>query len=694
MEWRIDMNFYKHLSIHSKILLVLLLLFISLSVFTTVILINNNITETRNLNTLFNDIIINASTINSGMLDHKVELIDEGLANLQLNFNIKKADLFTYDGKKFSLYNPVKKINFLQSNIVNNSTDNLLFSLIQNDLELIFPIIAHDQTIGAIHISAKNINRDLMSVIQIIVLITLIAIFIALYSEKKITAPLESLVNAMRIVTQQNDYSIRVKKENNDEIGVLVDNFNSMLETIQSNEKLQRVSQEQIKKLAFYDAVTGLPNRDFFKKLLKQELLNAKIKNEKSALFYFSFDNLNLINDAFDHDTCNHVLKEILTQLSTHIYTSSQQCDINLENRMILIGRISREEFAILVNDIQDIDEITKIANKILFLIKKPQLCKKTEVIMSTSMGIAIYPSDAQNAEGLLKKSAIAMSAAQQTELTNFELYHVEMNKNVTKRMNLESALRKALNKKELLLYYQPKFDLKNKSIIGMEALLRWRYPEKGIIPPDEFIPIAEETGLIIEIGAWVIKEACNQCKAFQLAGFPELSVSVNVSGRQFADPALITYIKEALDSSELQAKYLDIELTESIIMMNDETTIRILQELKNIGTQISIDDFGTGYSSFRYLSTYPITTIKIDKVFIQYLLDNKNNIMITKMIINLAHSLNLNVVAEGVEKLDQLEYLQALNCDVIQGYFISMPILAAEFPGLFAKIRMQYHER
>ncbi len=682
------MQRYKNLSLHFKIFLISLLLCTGIAGLTASILINNNMTQIKSLSATFDDIFKHTSTITAGLLQHQPSAIDEGLKNLRLNLNISRAELFLYNGNSFLAYIPL--VNQSKNNgrtpRMEKHADHTLFSYLENDFELIYPIVSHDEITGAIYITAKNGNQDIMSILEIIALVLILGIFIALYVEKIITRPLDSLVSIMRTVTQQNDFSIRVTKTYDDEIGVLADAFNSMMSTMQENEKQQRASQEQIKKLAYYDTVTGLPNRDFFMQLLKRERLLGHAGDEKTAILYIDLTNLNLINDTLGREAGDCLLQEVVGQLSPHDVTTAS-------HHVVSIYRLSGDELIILLENIRTDDEIKDVASRVLNIITQSRHVCENEITLTASMGIAFHPTHAKDAAALIQNAAAAMYYAKQAGKNSYQIFHMEMSRVITKRMKIESALRKALARNEFFIYYQPKFHLQKNKIVGMEALIRWNHPEEGLIKPDEFISVIEEIGLIIDIGAWMLQQACLECKKLHAAGLEDLYVSVNVSGRQFDDASLITHVERALTNAGLAPSYLDIELTESIIMMNDEKTLNMLHALRKIGVKISIDDFGTGYSSLRYLMRYPINTIKIDKSFITYLLENTNNAIITKAIITLAHNLSLTVVAEGVETQAQLDYLRKNHCDEIQGYLIGKAVGLDDFQDIYAKVKAQYDE-
>lgn len=679
------MRFYKSVSIHIKIFLITLGLCIGTACLTVGIFLTDILAQNKQMSALFNDVMTHTSVISSALLAKDNSTISDEINLLKMNFNIKSVQVYYFDGKNF--------IDYQHASSQLNTTSQTSNGLWDGHFEIIYPIIDHNQIIGAIHVSTVNFNNTSIKVIEFIALVIFMGIFISAYFEGLITKQLDDLVYAMRRVAQQNDYSIRVQKKCNDEVGGLVDSFNSMLSGIQQSEKLQRVSREQIRRLVLYDVLTGLPNSDFFRKLLQQEISTSRVGHHKVAVICFNFDNLNIIQDMFGHDIHDTLLKQMIKEIHQFL-SKSELIRRSINDEFIDMGRLKGSEFVMFLHNKITTQKIAKFVEHLIQHVQLPRMIGPHEMTVLLSLGIALFPTDGEEGDLLLKNAATAMHQIKANSKNRFIFYNTNMITGISNKIKIENDLRKAIERGELHLHYQPKFSLHENAIIGMEALLRWKHRTEGLIMPDEFIPIAEESGLIIEMGDWVLNQACAQCKSLQMEGMTDLYVSVNVSGRQFDDPRLVQRVSDALERSQLSANSLDLEITESIIMMSDEKTMSTLHAIRALGVRVSIDDFGTGYSSLRYLTRYPINTVKIDKYFITYLEENEKNAIIVKIIISLAHYLNLTVVAEGVETAYQLDYLKKNNCDEIQGYIISKGIEGDEFFELDKKIRTFYHAK
>lgn len=435
----------------------------------------------------------------------------------------------------------------------------------------------------------------------------------------------------------------------------------------------RKESEEYLKYLANYDTLTDLPNRVLFKARLEVAIENAKRYDKKVAILFLDLDRFKGINDTLGHNVGDYVLKQVAERLSQNVRKSDT------------VARLGGDEFTIILPEIKKEDVAISVVNKIFKALTYPFFYKEQELFITTSIGITFYPDDAISIENLLKNADSAMYKAKE-QGNRFALYTPEINDKLSRDRIIEQGLHKALDRAELTIYYQPQIDLKTKKIIGLEALLRWIHPELGYVSPAEFIPVAEQTGLIVPIGEWVIKEACRKNKDWQEKGYPSITLAVNLSARQFMDSNLVPTIIRILKETKLDPKYLDLEITESISIYNINKIIQILTELKAIGINVSIDDFGTGHSSLSYLKSFPITHLKIDKSFVDDIVSDKSNLVIIKAIIEMAHGLDLKVIAEGVESKEQLLYLEKLNCNAAQGYIFSRPLPTLEIEKLLAE--------
>ncbi|TQR18692.1 EAL domain-containing protein [Psychrobacillus vulpis] len=424
--------------------------------------------------------------------------------------------------------------------------------------------------------------------------------------------------------------------------------------------------EEEIKYLAYFDSLTDLPNRVLLNDTLNQRLAEAQEKEQKIAVLYLDLDRFKLINDSLGHSYGDLLLREVADRLRTSIPKDA------------IVSRQGGDEFTIILSNFKSKKDVLKVVERVTDSFSKPFNLKGNEVYIKTSIGISLFPEDGDSSEVLIKNADAAMYKSKEKSGTYYHFFKSEMNNRTLASIKLENALYKALDQNELDLYYQPQIDSRTNTIIGAEALLRWNHPTEGMISPAEFIPIAEETGLIVPIGRWVLFTACKQLKEWQGQGHSSMSVSVNLSGCQFEEDNLVSIVKEILETLDLAPEFLHLELTENQIIKNTENTIKKMKQLKSLGVNIAIDDFGTGYSSLGYLKNFPIDALKIDKSFIQDLVkDDDNNAAITNTIITLAQNLNLNVIAEGVETKEQLDFLLSKNCYIMQGFYFSKPLNA-----------------
>lgn len=424
--------------------------------------------------------------------------------------------------------------------------------------------------------------------------------------------------------------------------------------------------------LAFHDYLTGLPNRFMLKKQLSAKILKAKEKNSKLALLFIDLDRFKLINDTLNHSAGDFLLKEVANRIKRLVRKSDY------------VFRQGGDEFIIILSD-ADSQAASMVAQRIVDSLSKPFVIDQEEIYTSPSIGISIYPEDGQLADLIIKNADIAMYQAKRAGKNNYQFYSSHHLEEVLSPLKIEMDLRKGLERNEFVLHYQPKVNLYTGKIVGLEALIRWNHPEFGMLPPNTFIPIAEETGLIIPIGNWALYEACSQNMRWHQQGIKTV-VSVNLSGRQFTQSEMVQTIAEVLHHTRLKPQFLEIEITESMTI-DIEHAIPTLEELKYLGVKISIDDFGTGFSSLNYLKKLPVDTLKIDKSFVRELYKNPHDETIVKTIVSMAHNLNLNVVAEGIETNQQLVFLQQHLCNYGQGYFFSKPQSASEIEANFQEI-------
>lgn len=425
--------------------------------------------------------------------------------------------------------------------------------------------------------------------------------------------------------------------------------------------------QAHLYRLAHYDALTELPNRLLFLDRLGQALGQARRNGRLAAVMLLDFDRFKAINDTFGHTAGDELLQSIGRRIAECVREGDT------------VARLSGDEFTILLPNIQHRNNAAIVAQKVLDNLQRPFSLNGHEVFITTSIGIALYP-DGDDSETLLKHADTAMYKVKEFGGNAYKFFSVEMTMTDLRRLSLETQLRKAIERRELTLHYQPQAEIRSGVIFGAEALLRWQHPELGVIAPSEFIPLAEETGLIVPLGEWVLHTACAQNRAWQEAGLPALRVAVNLSSRQFRQGNLADIVLTALEAAHLDSRWLELELTESVLMQDTQTTSCILNELSRIGVHLSIDDFGTGYSSLSYLKRFTIDMLKIDQSFVRDITTNPDDTAIVSAIIAMSHSLGIKAIAEGVETDAQLSFLCQKGCDAIQGYRLSRPLPADEF--------------
>lgn len=440
--------------------------------------------------------------------------------------------------------------------------------------------------------------------------------------------------------------------------------------------------EEQLEYQASYDLLTGLVNRNLLADRVRQALLMARRERREVTLFILDLDNFQAVNDGIGHEEGDRLLKVIAERLAGCVRAEDT------------VARRNSDEFVVMISDPAASDNAALIAGKLQEAVARPIRLAGREIAVTASLGIAVHPRDGEDAQTLLRSAEVALYRAKELGRQNFQFHTGEMNVRSLARMTLENHLSHALERQELVVYYQPKASLSSGAVVGMEALLRWHSPELGTVPPDTFIPLAEETGLILPIGAWVLKTACAQNRAWQEAGISSHPVAVNLSPRQFRQHDIAAAVAQVLAETGLEARLLELEITEGMVMQDVTRVTTVLGELKQMGLTLSMDDFGTGYSSLGYLKRFPFDKLKIDKSFVRDITSDPDSAAIAKAVIAMAHSLHLKVIAEGVETQGQLNYLQSQGCDEIQGYFVSKPIPADELERLLAEqIRIPLHE-
>lgn len=449
-----------------------------------------------------------------------------------------------------------------------------------------------------------------------------------------------------------------------------LDNARLMSGTVLDVTQLKE-AQKKILQLAHFDSLTGLANRHIFRERVQQALDLSSRYNRQAAILFLDLDNFKRINDTFGHSAGDLLLQEVAERLKSCV----RNCDGigRLDARQV--ARFGGDEFTLLLTEIQNPGNAESVAQRIIDSLETPIMLNGHEVIITPSIGISVFPQHESSVDALLKYADTAMYFAKKEGKNRFALFDQTMNDIRQRRLELENGLRKALEKGELYLNYQPQVELGNSTIVGVEALLRWRNEELGLVSPEEFIPIAEESGLIISIGEWVLREACTQAKEWMDKGLPKIRMAVNLSVCQIIDQGLEKLVAQILQETNLPPDCLELEITETMLIDNIDRTIETLNNLKAMGLQLSIDDFGTGYSSLNYLQHLPVDRLKIDQSFVTHITSNENDASMALAIVAMAHSLKLNVIAEGVETKGQQDFLRERCCDEMQGCLFSHPI-------------------
>lgn len=479
-----------------------------------------------------------------------------------------------------------------------------------------------------------------------------------------VLTPIKTLTSAVHEMGRGN-LAAAVLVRGRDEISTLAASFKHMARSVQR-------SSEQVHYLAYHDSLTGLPNRHMFKEYLNDALVDARTSHQQLALLFLDLDNFKQINDTLGHDAGDELLRQLSARFAECLRTKVRTPHGALRAPTDLVARLGGDEFVILLPAIDDLDEVQGVARHVLETVARPFAVGAHQFHVSTSIGIAVYPADGRTAEELAKHADMAMYHAKRQGKNNFQLYAEQLPKAAYARFLLESRLRNAIDREEFVLYYQPQIELATGRICGVEALVRWHQPEVGLTLPEEFIPLAEETGLIVPLGRWVLMEACRQTKRWRDGGIRHVRTSVNISNIQLAREDIGELLETALATVGIRHDDLCIELTETTMFSGSERGAEVLARIRNSGVGIALDDFGTGYSSLSVLRRFPLTSLKIDRGFVRDIHSDSENAAIVAATIALAHSLNLIVIAEGLENESQVQWLREKGCDWVQGFLFA----------------------
>ena len=595
--------------------------------------------------------------------------------------------------------------------------------MVQNDpkgnaVNFALPIVEEGREIGNIVILSEPIDlytllAHYLGIMGLVMMASgLASLPLANRLQRFISGPILRLVETSKHVSTDKDFSVRAVSDGEDEVGVLVDAFNEMLEQIEARDaalarhrenleedverrtaEIQSVNvelkrqiaqrekaEDRIRYLAYYDGLTGLPNRQLFQERLQNALATAKQKGSPLGLLFLDLDRFKQVNDTLGHSVGDELLCEVSDRMMGCVRFSDVLARGVVAEPVGEVSRLGGDEFTLLLPAIRDPQDAAKVAERVLEDLAKPFAVRGYELVATASIGIAVYPFDGEDPETLLRNADTAMYHAKSRHRNNFQFYTEEMNSVAARKLLIASRLRGALERGEFSLHYQPLRNAQSGKVSGAEALLRWVDAESGPVGPDEFIPIAEDTGLIIDIGDWVLRTACAQARAWQDAGFQEIRIAVNVSSHQFRQAGWSETVAEVLREVGLSPAQLELEMTETAIMQHDDATMAALSELSDMGVGLALDDFGTGYSSLSYLRRFPIDRVKIDRSFVGDITSDPEDAALTAAILAMAQSLQLLVVAEGVETIEQADFLCERGCDELQGYLISRPVPASDF--------------
>jgi len=612
------------------------------------------------------------------------------LSSLSGNRQIVGAYLFTRDGRQFASYlrpgalaeNPLagtgtsataKNLGLLQQLQSSGGQGAFVLPLVVREVLLDGRMVGYVVVIGDRSPLFSALFRYAALSFFVLCSAFLAAYVIALRAQRLISVPVLRLANAMREVSATKNYAVRIERGSSDEIGQLFDDFNEMLAEIEDRNEQLRQRQEWLQKLAHYDSLTSLPNRVLFSDRLEQAIAHAARSHDGLLVMFIDLDHFKVINDSLGHQIGDILLVEVSRRLRSAV----RQCDT--------VARLGGDEFTVIALNVESEAQAETVAENVIKLFATPFTVDEHELFVTSSIGLTLYPQDGKTFDELLRNADMAMYHAKERGKNSFQFFRESMNQYAATRLLLQNSLYYALDRQEFRLCYQPRISLRHGRMTGMEVLIRWQHPEQGLLLPAKFLPLAEETGLIVSMSDWVIRRSCLQIRTWQEQGFPLVPVAVNFSPQLFKRQLAVSLVTAALAESGIDPQYLEIEITEGTLLMAD-TTVHQLKALKQLGVTIAVDDFGTGYSSLSYLQRFPIDILKIDKSFIWNITSNRDDLAIVTAILAMAHSLGMAVVAEGVESRDQVTYLLSHGCEEIQGFLVSHPVPANDVQAFFAR--------
>ncbi|MGQ7847947.1 bifunctional diguanylate cyclase/phosphodiesterase [Granulosicoccus sp. 3-233] len=565
---------------------------------------------------------------------------------------------------------------------IRNFRNTVQWHPLQNDLVLV-AVVPESEFAAA----SRTLARSVGSITLLAIMLASLTFFLLIRTT--VLRPIGRLREAA-IAFGNGDSGVQIDINRADEIGDLARALSGMnRKLVLSMSELQH-SHARIEQLAYRDTLTDLPNRRLFIRLAEQAMSQGSLDSSKLAVLFLDLDDFKRVNDTLGHEAGDLLLQEVSTRLQHCIRESEELASPDLKATRIAnqVARIGGDEFLILITSLGHPEHTTIVARKIIDELARPVNIGDRSFVVGTSIGIAMYPSDAPDVDGLIKCADTAMYEAKRAHKNTYRYYGAPMQANIENRLLLEEDLRRAIKKGEFELYFQPQFDTRSGIMAGAEVLLRWNHPQRGMVPPDIFIPVAEDTGMIAGLGEWVLMQACRQWRDWQDRRIAPRRIAVNVSQRQFALGNLMAAVDNALLSNDMDADNLELELTESCMMQAPTEVVETLQTLRSRGVRIAMDDFGTGYSSLGALTSLPIDTLKIDRSFVSGIEEDSQNSLVVSAILMLARSLNLEIVAEGVEVQAELDYLAKRDCDIVQGYLLGKPLTASSMTELLVTLK------
>ncbi len=646
--------------------------------------------EERRISTVIdNKATLIAANIASTLLFNDTVSANETLRTLKVDPSVLVAILFDERGNPFASYSQEGHA----SQIENYELQPEGVYLGEFFAEVFRPAMIQNSRVGTVYIRSdlRGYDEKIIDYSYIVLIIFLVSLVLAAFLthqfQKIITKPIEKLAELVSQVSKDKDYSMRLHIQSHDEIGVLVRAFNGMLKTVEEHkaklqnqtndlEQLVRVRSEQLHKLAYYDSLTGLPNRSLLFQEIEKEISRCNRTNLSFALMFLDLDRFKMINDSLGHA----VGDELLQEAARRLLDSVRKEDV--------VARIGGDEFVVMLVNIKSRVKVSSIAENIMMAFSYPfkLVLNSTSLHVSVSIGVSVYPEHGHDVADLMRNADTSMYQTKAIAPGKYVFYEEAMNVATQRLLAVENQLRGAIKNNEFEIVYQPQVKLTDSRMVGVEALLRWSNPQLGIVTPAEFIPMAEELGLIDEIGVWVVERVSEQCRAWKDKRYAPCRISVNISASQLVSINLVEHLKDMLETYQIDSHDIEIEITEDVFLDKSDRNIAQLIELKNLDMRIAIDDFGTGYSSLSYLQNFPCDVLKLDGSFVKKIGQNKNTENLVTATIILAHSLGLEMIAECVETKAQLDFLKNAGCDIVQGYYYSKPLSVAEIGVLMEK--------